>query len=61
MSALNRRIVVALDLVFYLFLTGVRVVPEPSDTSTTNEGFRDSLFFILPGTRFLQPRRTLET
>ena len=24
-----------MDLVFYLFLTGVRVVPEPSDTSTT--------------------------
>ena len=27
-----------MDLVFYLFLTGVRVVPEPSDTSTTIEG-----------------------
>ncbi len=25
-----------MDLVFYLFLTGVHVVPEPSDTSTTN-------------------------
>ncbi len=26
-----------MDLDFYLFLTGVRVVPEPSDTSTTNK------------------------
>ena len=26
-----------MDLVFYLFLTGVREVAEPSDTSTPNE------------------------
>ncbi len=26
-----------MDLVFYLFLTGVREVAEPSDTSTTSE------------------------
>ncbi len=35
-----------MDLVFYLFLTGVREVAEPSDTSTTSEKTIDKLDWL---------------